>query len=975
MPHLYDASVNTGFNSVKNITSKTMLKSSADVLGSKGADFWFNFKLEAVSFNLEEITKTGKADPNQDYSDAKGKNLLNFQGNIDSPLRLFAIPNPDGGYYQDRLLVRSNRAATSAVVGTIFAGETYDIELYVSPSAKKVDIYFNGEFITTRTNATYATGTEIRFLDGPWGEFNISELEFVSCGAFIHEHTDKYSAQMGIAPHVIYGDETLTYNYVCNCGELLNEGIGEIYADEVAEYKDVKVATAIKKAASVKMTSAPYWVSAKVYAGADATAVYSYGKTEIVGIANGVYTINGVATDVVPSGVSVKGDYDVVSIRMLPADDKVEVFINGFYVGGFDLEIADAEKFNILLGGAAEKSEASLTFKYIKIVSLAQGANGKVSLPICNHEFGYRFGVIAELTPEGIVYKCKYCEEKVELRTVTIGDGAKEAKRLYTKPNYNAYKTETEKDQNGEDKKDENGNLIIKKIRGDLWIADLTEYKDTIFAKSLDGTFFITFNVNASSLGGVTGDTRKSFVSWTPAIGVNVNEETGVVTPVTKDSNGKDVATGYEHLISLKKIDGKYVVVLGADELDTAGVMELNKDHNFIFEIDSVNSRYYAYMDGQYLGSAKINIELSGKNYYPLRVNNNTGVAVFTDFQIFKPETDKEEDGQGGTGSAGSVHHHFPDVTKEASKTISVKNGVIKQTFVCTTCGEAKEVTRNTMNNIVEEKLPVLTDVKGAKTIQVGNKLNSDTEPYIISFDFSASNYNLSAIIPKGSGASLLATVKPDYYKDISDNDGYNHLLRAFAHTYVGDEKKGYTDNDGDRYADDVIDLRASTSKSAKIIATVKRGETVNITYVVNPATGKVLIYVKGTYVHNVTLDVNMFKPSSEDVYIRVTDGNYGSLNFKNFKLVRMTDECKHVGPACDGSAYVGKCNNCDAIVEVVHNYTAQRDMTGKWIKYTCACGATYVAFDDMAIIADLKYTNKYDLLAYLAEKYYPIFR
>ena len=158
---IYATSGDTVFKDGKaTISGTTKVKSSVDVLGKKGSNFWLNFKLTPTAIKADNVAAKG----------AKGGNLLNFDENGSSQfLRLCTVTNPENGeIYSDRLYIRSGNNSSYPMVGLIQLDETYDISLYVMPSTKKVDVYFNGEFITTRTNATLDTGAHIRILDGSY---------------------------------------------------------------------------------------------------------------------------------------------------------------------------------------------------------------------------------------------------------------------------------------------------------------------------------------------------------------------------------------------------------------------------------------------------------------------------------------------------------------------------------------------------------------------------------------------------------------------------------------------------------------------------------------------------------------------------------------------------------------------------------------------------------------------------------------
>lgn len=921
---LYDASLNTSFtftNGVKRIDSTTLLNSTSDLIGAtSGVNYWLKFKFDLISVNADSVGANNN-------NSGIGRNFLNFMSNYDSPLRLFAISDSDGGYKQDRLLVTSNKSITATEVGTIVVGETYEVSLFVRPTENLVDIYFNGQFITTRANAIQAATSQIRILDGSWLTMDLYDFEFVTCEYFAHEHTDKWSDFYGIAPVLKYGDKTLTYTYMCNCGELVTEGISKVYAEPIEDMIGITTSKTIEAAKDAKMTTEPYWLSAKVYYKGNNATVYSYGddfKVCIEGDHYVIYEENGIWDNDGECYVSAVGDYDVVSLHVLPAENKIVVFINGYSVAYFNVNIADAENFAFKLGGDAE-----LDFKNIKIVSLKEGSDNEVALVECVHTFDYVSGLTAKVTSTGIDYMCSACGATV--RTVTIGDDA--SKKLVT-DSFNA--------------------------TGDAWVwtaDDMNQYRDTVFSSSLDGTFFITFNVKATDLSGVTGDTRKSWVtiSGKPA-----------GTAYTGSSVDK-----WNHLLSLYKVNGEYVVGLGSSGTKTSATMELNKTHNFIFEIDSKNKVYYAYMDGKFIGSASGFIcdytASVGSDYdHELRMSNKTGTFEYTNIQMFKPESTKDIDVVDTTVQL--PHSHFPDVTKSESQTITVKNGVISQKFICT-CGETVEL--NVMNNIVGNLASKYTNVSGSRSLSVTDEISYGTGTFVVSTDFTVNSINLDAITANncndGNGRSLLAIA------DLKGNI-YTHLLRALGHAYVDGE--GYTDANGDGYADGVIDIRCNTGGtdpvSNPVIKTLKVGDSVNLTYVVNPSDAlKVVLYVDGVY----AASYDATKLTSNDLCIRLLDGAWGTYSFDNVRLVRMTDGCAaHTEASCTKGDTV-TCEHCGFVLEATHNYKATTDKTGMWTKYTCEdCGKFYVVFNNSSLVADLDFVSKNAMLEYLIATYFPIF-
>lgn len=901
---LYDASLNSSFtftNGVKRIGDTTLLNSTSDLIGAtNGVNYWLNFKFDLISVNPDGVGANNN-------NNGGGRNFLNFMSNYESPLRLFAISDPNGGYKQDRLLITSNKSITATEVGTIVVGNTYEVSLFVRSTENMVDIYFNGQFITTRANAIQSGTSQIRILDGNWLTMDLYDFEFVTCGAFAHEHTDKWSEYYGVTPVLKYGDTTLTYTYMCNCGELVTEGISKVYAEPIEDMIGITSSKTIEAAESAKMSAEPYWVSAKVYyKGSDAT-VYSYGDNFKVRIEGGNYIVSndlGIHGDEGQCPASVVGDYDVVSLYVIPAEDKIVVFINGYSFTWFNETVADTENFAFKLGG-----EGDLDFKNIKIVSLAEDENKEVALVACVHTFDRVNGLDAKVTSTGIDYVCGACGATV--RTVTIGDGAKLVKS---------------------DK---------LSAAAQVWLFDantFSGYRDTIFSKDLDGTFFITYDVKINSLG------QSSPKSW---------------VTITYGSS-------YEHMLSIYKEGDEYTIGLGRTREKTSATVEVGKTYNFVFEVDSKNNCFYAYLNGKYIGKGTTYFDGGAGVAENFRVcDNGTGSFEYTNFQMFKPESTKDFDAD---TTVKVVHSHFPDLTKTESQTITVKNGVISQKFVCT-CGETVEL--NVMNNIVGDLASKYTNVSGKQFVYVTDELSYGTGTFVISTDFTVNSINLDAITANncndGNGRSLLAVA------DLKNNI-YTHLLRAFGHAYV-DDNEGYTDANGDGYADGVIDIRCGMGLdpvSNPIIKTLKVGDSVNFTYVVNPSDAlKVALYVDGVYVTS----YDATKLTSNDLCIRILDGAWGTYSFDNVRLVRMTDGCAaHTEASCTKGDTV-TCEHCGFELEATHNYKATTDKTGMWTKYTCEdCGKFYVVFNKSSLVADLDFVNKNAMLEYLIATYFPIF-
>lgn len=921
---LYDPSLNSGFkfdadgtlqfNNVKYINTTT------DILGKSGPDFWLSYKVEVITLNASGIH--GKGDG--------GANFMNFRKNHKSILRLYSVINPEtGSYYTDRAYLRSNNTVDAPIAGVIHVGGTYKIDLHVNPATRKVDLYFNGQYITSRTNAMGDNSqTQIRFMDNNWGTFKLSEFEFVTSSAFTHQHTDEYSVELGYMPTVAYGEKTLESTYKCICGEIVTNGIAAVHVNKIEDMQNVTAATAISYADVI--IDQPYWVSAKVYADAKDTVVYSYGETAIVSVVNGKYVIGDVETDIKPYGAKTAGDYDIVSINVFPETGKINTYVNGAYAGKVDANIDATQAYGILLGGAKNESGAALSFKNIKVVSLANGFDGNVDLYECEHILENQ---TAKTTSTGVEFTCKDCGELV--RTVTIGSGAK-----YTNDSY-----------------------VSPSATGD-WF-NLNDYKSTIFDSSLEGTFFITFDVTPTAMS-ASYSGRKSWVTWTPGTAITTNAS-GKITDVK--------GSGFGHILSLKTVDGNNVVVLGDNKVVSDKAIKEKSTYNFVIEVDAANNLYYVYVDGDYIGSTGLKINNSAKPEYTLRVNNATGDFTYNNFKIYKPQSDKLNGNDVVVTTQPLPHAHYPDTSKDHS--ISIVDGKIVQTFTCADAKCGKPVTLDTMRDAVVALENDYMNVNHLTKVDVGDALDYGKGTYVMSFEMTISELWLEKIIAQnnnnGGGRSIVSL----------EGNGSLMLLRAFGHKYV--EGEGYEDANGDTYADGVVDFRMKNSEDSNnpIVNSkpMKVGDTLKIAYVIDPDNQRMVIYVAdnetGEYKYFTSRN-SIGKRDAGTTYLRILDNNYGRFDFTNFKIVRMTveDTCQHEIPACDGTNYSFTCADCGKTFERTHNYVAQGDVTGKWTKYTCAdCGKTYLVFNDKAVIADLTYSSKTELMKLLTEMYYPVFR
>jgi len=268
------------------------------------------------------------------------------------------------------------------------------------------------------------------------------------------------------------------------------------------------------------------------------------------------------------------------------------------------------------------------------------------------------------------------------------------------------------------------------------------------------------------------------------------------------------------------------------------------------------------------------------------------------------------------------------------------------------------------MTDLVDGLEDEYKNVTMTTKIPVGDALNYDKGTYVVSFDFTVNELHVTRIVAasKTQGRSIVS---------VEAGGGQLRLLRVFGHPYV--EGEGYEDTNNDGYADRVVDFRSNNSTNNRILKTMAVGDTVNITYVIDATNQKMAIYVDGQFIE---FRQSFGKRVGTDSYLRLLDNSYGSFDFTNFKVVKMSDACEHVAPSCEGGVHSGECTLCGMTVEATHNYKAVVDRTAKWTKYTCEdCGKYYVVFNDMSLVADLTFASKSELMKYLTETYFPVFQ
>ena len=900
--NLYDESLQNDFildeNGEIRFNNYIHLRSTAANIGSKASAYWVKFKLTVHELNVEAVSANNN-------NNNGGRNLLNFGTNYNSPLRLYAVKNDKGEYLDNTLIVRSINAAYGNEVARLYEGESVEFALYTNPATLFTEIYVNGKFAAVRKNAFDTNGTHFRILDGNWGDFTISELQFVTTTDIGHVHTAEYSNELGYTPTLAYTDYTLKHTFMCTCGQLITEGVDKALADVIKDIENVTSATAIPEAAKAVISGGkPYWVSAKVFGdGSDAT-VYSYNDLTLVGIKNGVYTIGDTET-----GVTVSGDYDLVSINVQPSNGTVLLYINGTYVAWIYAEdfFALNESFNVKLGGGA-----ALSFKNIKVVTLADGADNKVTVYGCGtHEFK---NVLTVPTVDGtkITFKCRFCGTAI--KTVEAGDAK-------------VYSTAS-------------GNISVSSNAN--YIGDTAQPYDTynnLIAAEDGGSFYVTFNIKPTDLSGLaTGG--KSLLTWMPGS----STYRWIFRAFKIDNNSAEIKFG--------DVNGNYV------DYDTPIVFTKGETYSVVIESDYVNNLTHVYINGEYKGAANFGVKNGGATaQHRLRFGDaGTGKWDVTNIKMYNAKKETLAPVQTGT-TIPTVHTHYPNTYK--THTVTAENGAITQTFTCV-CG--LDLTLDTMIDLIPNEPKDHIGVYSFKQIFVGDTIKPGHEgTYVVSFDLEVNSANVAKLIGGGDNGRSILSVGP----------GLLRLLRGFPVKYV--DGQGYTDANGDGYADNVIELKYY-NKNRTSLAIMTAGDKHNFTFVIDPDNQRLVIYVDGQPVQT----AGGFGVIDYD-YLRIFDGNsYGNMNFTNLVVARMTieDTCQHEIPSCTSTEFSYTCTDCGKTFERTHNYVAEGDVTGKWIKYTCEdCGTYYIAFKDMSVVADLTYANMDELMKILTQKYFPIFR
>ena len=132
----------------------------AEVLGENTKPYQVDF---TVTFNA--MCEKGVAEL---YNDGKGRNLANYSTPKNPQiLRQMPISDGNGGYLEDKiaLTVRGDSIGHIADITTLGLGESIKITLVAKPAEGAVDVYANGEYIATASQAGYFEQTKLRFGD------------------------------------------------------------------------------------------------------------------------------------------------------------------------------------------------------------------------------------------------------------------------------------------------------------------------------------------------------------------------------------------------------------------------------------------------------------------------------------------------------------------------------------------------------------------------------------------------------------------------------------------------------------------------------------------------------------------------------------------------------------------------------------------------------------------------------------------
>jgi hypothetical protein len=291
---------------------------------------------------------------------------------------------------------------------------------------------------------------------------------------------------------------------------------------------------------------------------------------------------------------------------------------------------------------------------------------------------------------------------------------------------------------------------------------------------------------------------------------------------------------------------------------------------------------------------------------------------------------------------------------------MTVVDGKIVYTFTCADSG-CKSFGQITLNHQEDAVTGLVSKYSVSKqsSVKFNGDIGKGSGTYVLSFDVTIRSLN-NALIGNSSRSFL------SIESSIPNSGGQIRFLRI---RNVPDGNGGYV-NGAVRFAGFDTDILG------KEIFYV--GDTVNFKFVVDPDNGRLTTFINDVFVsartslNKHTVNDNMYFRLLQNV-----DGkSYGIFEFENFQIVRMSYVCEHEAPECTGSALTGQCALCGVTVDVAHKYEAVVDMTGYWTKYTCtSCQHFYIVFNNKASLADLTFENSSELLKFLSEKYYPVFR
>lgn len=949
LPHSKVNGIETGSFTV---TTAATIYSTADIMSSAstlGSDpYWVRFTVEAEKIIDGDalVAKKGRAVTTSGVIFFSTTNAANH-GHL---LRLFPVAKPTGGYYDDRAELRTGNSSNAQLVTTIYEGETYDFAIRVTPANGVFRVYLDGEYVTTQKSSALSAGRDkyfFCFLNGAWGTYKVSNFEFVTGAA--HEHTSKYVPYMNGGYDVLaYGDATLTHRYSCYCGEDIVEGIDEIHLDAILDMS-VSAPTAINGAADVAMGYKPYWVSAKVHYGETAATVYSIGGTslvETVGTDSVVYKVGGVETDVVAS----LNDYDVVSMRVEPESGEYYAYVNGAFIGAGKYDFGINSKFDILFGG-----DTALRFTNIKLVSLAEGADGKVM--VCgDHAYSggsltiksVKFNSAKKVTT--LECECKLCHENV---TCTVSSTADI--------------TATPVNDKGEPKDD-----YVFGADGSFNVGD-------------DGQLVVYYAFDKAS---VVDDKTPYWFSFDVRFNDVPYIKEGENAPVPNPASLYNKNAGRNLMNFHKKIDSAVRVFPVVDSTDADGnptyktdSVELKTGREdkalplvTLTKGDSVNIATRVDISGD---TPVVDIFVDGvlkvtrtdavidvaQNM--IRFGDACGSFTISNMRLYRAEIAAPV-----AETFEQPKLHMPTSTNPGTITYG-EEGSLKHEFVCAVCSTKTQTVTHEYDYITDlydaslNKGKVITEFLGVTSTRYMNVSESVVSkagaPYWFFVDISADVIYTSAIQAKGNkGASIvMLTREYDTNGDGKISNGeikYIDLLRVY-------------------YRDGKVVLDSPMVSGKTLERDLIVGKTLRYAFAVDPVDGTVLFYVDGDYCGNGT---GALATGGNQYKIAFSVGKYADFDFTNIKLVKLTDQCTHDATCADGATY--NCGDCGMTVPTVHNYVATLDATKMWTKYTCEnCEKYHIEFNDKSLLVDedgneLTFATNALLLEYLTKTYMPVF-